>query len=67
MVRHATGAGADDAVLGVLLDLPIATYADLDEILRSVPRDPQDDSPAGGAPRRTAGDQRTVRGGGREP
>ncbi|MBG0827239.1 DUF2795 domain-containing protein [Planomonospora sp. ID67723] len=40
VVRHAAGAGAEEAVTRVLSALPLGTYDNLDEILRSIPRDP---------------------------
>ncbi|GGK91877.1 hypothetical protein Ppa06_69570 [Planomonospora parontospora subsp. parontospora] len=60
VVDQATAAGADEAVVGVLFDLPIAIYADIDEVLNSIPHPPErngDPSPG----QRSAGDQRTTR------
>ncbi|GII01610.1 DUF2795 domain-containing protein [Planobispora takensis] len=40
VVRHAIGAGARDEAIKALSALPLGTYDSIDEILRSIPRDP---------------------------
>lgn len=38
IVDHATSSGADDSVVRALRSLPVADYANVSEVLRSVPR-----------------------------
>ncbi|GGS62124.1 hypothetical protein GCM10010156_21140 [Planobispora rosea] len=42
VIQQATNAGAEAAVLRVLAALPLGTYDNLDEILRSIPRSPDE-------------------------
>ncbi|MBG0819616.1 DUF2795 domain-containing protein [Planomonospora sp. ID91781] len=60
VVDQATAAGADETVVDALFDLPIATYADIDEILNSIPHVPEQSGESSPG-QRSAGDQRTTR------
>ncbi|WP_219509021.1 DUF2795 domain-containing protein [Nonomuraea ceibae] len=43
IVRQASELGAGEEALRLLSALPLATYANVQEVLRSIPRDPQQD------------------------
>ncbi|MFC4062833.1 DUF2795 domain-containing protein [Planomonospora corallina] len=65
VVRHATGAGAEEPVIRVLSALPLGTYDNLDEILRSVPRDPSEGEELSASDRSMQARERTGAGHGR--
>ncbi|GAA3152854.1 hypothetical protein GCM10010466_49780 [Planomonospora alba] len=65
VVRHAAGAGAEDPVIRALSALPLGTYDNLDEILRSVPRDPAEGEERSASDRSMQARERTGAGRGR--